>query len=139
MFNTIFHYSLWLCLWLWLWLWLCLWLWLLDMFGGTKRCRGWLKWWIISTLNAYLKNHAVFSSFASSANFRLSLHVRWSFTLPPPFLNSLESKRHFFLNGLYSSEVESSELESRCLFYYLETVFFLILYIFFLILCTHLN
>ena len=32
----------------------------------------------------------VFSLF-SATNFRLSLHVRWSFTLPAPFLNSLES------------------------------------------------
>ena len=139
MIITIFHYSLWLCLWL------CLWLWLLDMIGGTKRCRGWLKWRIIGALNAYLKNRADFSSFASSANLRLSLHVRWSFTLPPPFLNSLESircflqqltlpppflnslesKRRFFLNGLYSSELESSVLESLRLFLLSRDCFFL--------------
>ena len=95
------------------------------MFGGTKIYRGWLKWWIIGTLNTLWKNCADFSSFDFSANFRLSSHVRRSFTLPPPFLNSLESKSRFFLNGLYSSELESSELESRRLFLLSRYWFFL--------------
>ena len=129
MINTIFHYSLWLCL--------------LDMFCGTTACRGWLKCLIIGTLNAYLKNRDNFSSLVSSPNFRNSPHVRCSFTLPPffnslesircflqqltlppPFLNSLESKRRFFLT-LYSSELESSELESRRLFLLSRYCFFL--------------